>query len=152
MSKGSPRIILRIPQEVVDQIEYCITTANCSRRGEPYDVSSWIRAAIVEKIAHVKRSRKQPGKVKHVQQGKHSKLTTGNELSKQGNIKGTDDTYKAMLDELPSVFLHSDLVMPGTKAELIQMVTGAVSLLRDQDDFFSANEKNAIRRWLHKWS
>jgi hypothetical protein len=66
MSKGSPKIILRIPEELIDQIKDCVESANATRKDEPYDVSSWIRAAIAEKIAHTMRSRKQGSGIKHV--------------------------------------------------------------------------------------
>lgn len=58
MSKGSPRVTLRIPDAELQQVLACIDRANEYRRGEPYDLTSWILAAIREKMAHGKRSRR----------------------------------------------------------------------------------------------
>lgn len=56
MSQGSPRIILRLPVETVERIEALIERANLRTTVEPYTVSSWIRKAIMEKVAHLDRT------------------------------------------------------------------------------------------------
>ena len=58
MSKGSPVTPLRIPQDLLDLVRIQIDQSECYRRGEPWTLSSFIRAAILEKLAKMKRSRK----------------------------------------------------------------------------------------------
>lgn len=57
MSKGSPIVKLRLPGDLQAQVEQEIERTNCNRAAEPFTVSTWIRAAIVEKLAHARRSR-----------------------------------------------------------------------------------------------
>lgn len=58
MSKGSKVIQLRIPSKMLDVMLLALNQANERRREAPYDMSSWIRACIVEKLAHLARSKK----------------------------------------------------------------------------------------------
>lgn len=62
MSKGNPIIKLRVSREKLAEIMSAIDSANVSRREEEYHVSSWIRAAIEEKLAHLKRSKRKKEK------------------------------------------------------------------------------------------
>ena len=57
MNAGSPRIVLRLPAELIDTIDDCIASRNQQSRGQPMNRSEWIRAAINEKIAKTMRSR-----------------------------------------------------------------------------------------------
>lgn len=50
-------LALRMDRELLEAIENAVNSANVSRREEPYTVSSWLRAAIREKLAHLRRSR-----------------------------------------------------------------------------------------------
>lgn len=60
MSKGSQVIPVRIPKELLTEIEQAIQSANLTTGLEPYTVSSWIRKCVAEKLAHLKRSRRRP--------------------------------------------------------------------------------------------
>ena len=68
MSKGNPIIKLRVSREKLAEINSAIDSANVSRREEEYRISSWIRAAIEEKLAHLKRSKRKKQK-KQVDEG-----------------------------------------------------------------------------------
>lgn len=57
MSKGSPIIGLRLPPEEYQALVDAIASNNESRKESPYDFSSWIRAAIRERLAKQARSR-----------------------------------------------------------------------------------------------
>jgi len=58
MSKGTRVYTLRIDEATMEQISGNIERANEYRREVPYTLTSWILAAIREKMAHGKRSRK----------------------------------------------------------------------------------------------
>lgn len=58
MSKGSPVITLRIPQDMLDEMDSAIGSANWHSKIEPYRRASWIKAAIKQKLDHIKRSKK----------------------------------------------------------------------------------------------
>jgi len=58
MSKGNPILQVRVPAELLRQVESSIHSANLARKDRPYDLSSWIRHAIVEKLEKLKRSKK----------------------------------------------------------------------------------------------
>lgn len=60
MSKGSKIIPVRIPDELLTDLENAVKSANSTRREMPYTVSAWIRKCVEEKLAHLKRSRKRP--------------------------------------------------------------------------------------------
>ena len=57
MSKGTQIYPLRIADAMMIDIVDAIKSANKSRRGEEYNISSWIRSAIQEKIDHRRRSK-----------------------------------------------------------------------------------------------
>lgn len=57
MSKGSPVIPLRIPQTLLNEMEIVIAQRNTLTLNEPWSRSSFIVAAIREKLAHMERSR-----------------------------------------------------------------------------------------------
>lgn len=57
MSKGNPRVILRLTPKVIAHIEHAIDCANERRKEAPYDLSSWIRHAIKEKLEKLARGR-----------------------------------------------------------------------------------------------
>lgn len=56
MAKGSKIVQVRIPDKMLDAMIIALDKANERRREAPYDMSSWVRAAIVEKLAHLARS------------------------------------------------------------------------------------------------
>jgi len=56
MSKGSHKVVIRLPEELLELMSDAIIRANGSRRSEPYTLSSWIRAAVCEKLNHGRRS------------------------------------------------------------------------------------------------
>lgn len=58
MSKGSQIISVRIPDKLLVEIEKAVHSANQVNASEPYNVGSWIRKCVQEKLAHLKRSRR----------------------------------------------------------------------------------------------
>jgi hypothetical protein len=62
MSKGSPIIPIRINQIDLDRIEAAVRTTNRRRNLAPYTRSSWIMAAIQDKLDHMARSKKAKAK------------------------------------------------------------------------------------------
>jgi len=58
MSKGSPIITFRVPDDLLAEMDSAINSANWHSKIEPYRRASWIKAAIREKLAHIKRSKK----------------------------------------------------------------------------------------------
>lgn len=63
MSKGNKVVPVRFTPEELQAIAEAIESANDHTRDEPYTVSSWIRKAVKDKLAHLSRS-KRPRKVK----------------------------------------------------------------------------------------
>lgn len=55
--KGNQIVCIRMEAEFLKQIDEEIEKVNERRIGEPYDRSMFIRAAVIEKINHYKRSR-----------------------------------------------------------------------------------------------
>ena len=66
MSLGSPKIVVRVPQELLDIIEDCVAGHNLHTRGKEIGVSEWIRAAICEKVAKTRRGQKRVEPTKRV--------------------------------------------------------------------------------------
>lgn len=62
MSKGNPIIPVRVEPLMLALVEEAITAANERRREAEYTVSEWIRQAIREKLAHLRRSKNRPKK------------------------------------------------------------------------------------------
>lgn len=55
MSKGTRIYTLRIEDELAAEVFKAIDSANKRRREQPYTLTSWIKAAIREKIDHLHR-------------------------------------------------------------------------------------------------
>jgi len=68
MTDGSKRVILRLPDDVIEEIYECVSESLHARKGAPLTLSSWIRLAIVEKLAHRQRSRGRKSPVVHIEQ------------------------------------------------------------------------------------
>lgn len=62
MSKGSPRTTLRIPAELLRQIQEAIDRQSEFRRGEPWNMTTWIIAAIRERLDKQARGRRPKAK------------------------------------------------------------------------------------------
>lgn len=60
MAKGNKVVPVRIDNLLLGIMKYEINLANRYRRGQPFDMSSFIRQAIIDKINHRERSRKKP--------------------------------------------------------------------------------------------
>lgn len=58
MSKGSPIVLLRVKQEVLDQIDAAVARSVDTRHDEPYTRSSWIMSAILAKLDHPARAKR----------------------------------------------------------------------------------------------
>lgn len=63
MSKGNRVIQFRITEEAYDLMDLARRVRNMVSANEPQDMSAWVRAAVMEKLAHLRRAREQ-GKVK----------------------------------------------------------------------------------------
>lgn len=57
MSKGSPRVTVRIPRPILAKMEATIKRRNFYTSQEPWDLSAFILLCVVEKLAHMERSR-----------------------------------------------------------------------------------------------
>ena len=81
MSAGNRITLVRLSEPMEAEIYAALRAANITRRLEPYDKSSWIRAAIQEKLNHLKRSKaKKRSKLLLQYQGEEYELDT---LSRQ---------------------------------------------------------------------
>jgi hypothetical protein len=56
MSRGSPIVPIRIPVDLLAQVDAYVARSAHTRPGEPYTRSSWIIKAIEDRIAHARRS------------------------------------------------------------------------------------------------
>lgn len=57
MNKGTKKYAVRIPDDMLDEIMDVISSANKTRKGEPYTLSSWLRDAVLYKLAALERGR-----------------------------------------------------------------------------------------------
>jgi len=64
MSRGSPKIVVRVSAELLQQLDLDLATRNENTRHELWERSDWVRAAIREKLDHRRRSRGRTRKVK----------------------------------------------------------------------------------------
>jgi hypothetical protein len=60
MSRGSPRVCIRLQPDLLAAVQSAVSRANASRREEPYDLTSWITHAIQVKLDHLRRSQRRP--------------------------------------------------------------------------------------------
>lgn len=75
MSKGSPIVPVRIPQSLLHEISQCIDRRNLWTLREEWTTSSFVIAAIREKIAKMERSRrKRPRSIKRGSQNMTSTI------------------------------------------------------------------------------
>lgn len=58
MSKGSPIVQVRVPADLLEEINNSIASCNENRQGEPYTLSSWILTAVHERLNKLARSSK----------------------------------------------------------------------------------------------
>lgn len=58
MSKGSPIVALRVPQEMLDILKVELVSVNQNKVGLKYDLSLFILTAVAEKLCHLERGRK----------------------------------------------------------------------------------------------
>jgi hypothetical protein len=57
MTKGNPKLIVRVPGQLIDEMRLAIAQRNRRTRDEPWVMSDFVRVAIRDKLAHIKRSR-----------------------------------------------------------------------------------------------
>lgn len=57
MSKGSPVVTLRVPEEELARLDAAILACNSRRKGTPWSRTDFIMAAVREKLAKMARSR-----------------------------------------------------------------------------------------------
>jgi hypothetical protein len=69
MSKGSRIIGVRVPKELEVQVEESVKNSKTYRFKGPHTLSSWIIAAIEEKLAHQRRSNRKKRTVKQLTNG-----------------------------------------------------------------------------------
>jgi hypothetical protein len=60
MSRGSPRVCIRLQPDLLAAVQSALSRANESRREEAYDLTSWITHAIQQKLDHLRRSQRRP--------------------------------------------------------------------------------------------
>ena len=58
MSKGSPIISVRIPEPILAKLDKAMDRINTRRKDMPYTRHAFILAAIMDKLAHIERSRR----------------------------------------------------------------------------------------------
>jgi len=58
MSRGSKIVPVRIPDEMLAEVQEAVDSQNFHTKGVPLRVSEWIRKCIEVKLKHLKRSRK----------------------------------------------------------------------------------------------
>jgi len=63
MSKGSPIVAFRMSSVMMGDLELAVEKANKQNRDEPYTLSSWVKKAVMEKLAHLKRSGRKTAKL-----------------------------------------------------------------------------------------
>jgi hypothetical protein len=61
MSKGSKKVVIRLPDGLDDLVKGIVLTTNAVKGAKKYTLSSWIRKAICEKLNHLKRSKRSKG-------------------------------------------------------------------------------------------
>ena len=57
MNDGNPRVILRMPQKILDLVKAEVDRSKLHRKSGGFDRSSWIRQAVIDKLRHSARSR-----------------------------------------------------------------------------------------------
>ena len=57
MSKGSPIVPIRVPAELLVEVDRYVSESADSRKGEPWSRSSFIVTAIRDKLFHLERGR-----------------------------------------------------------------------------------------------
>ena len=58
MSKGTPRVVIRLADQVVQEIELAIARRNLWSREVPWTLSDFLRVAIAEKLQKMARCRR----------------------------------------------------------------------------------------------
>lgn len=57
MSRGSPIISLRVPEDLLRDVQIVVHQTGAKCQGEPWNLTSWILQAIRDKLAHQQRAR-----------------------------------------------------------------------------------------------
>lgn len=57
-SKGSPRVTVRLGHDLHDRIVSQITASYFTTTAEPPDISQWIRKACLQRLDHLRRSKR----------------------------------------------------------------------------------------------
>jgi len=55
MNAGSPKIVVRFPEEVMDEIAAVVAKLNLHPTRAPYTLSSWVRKCVMYELAHLNR-------------------------------------------------------------------------------------------------
>lgn len=58
MSLGTPRYTFRLPEELMDEVKERTELRNLTARGRAWEISDFVRIAIVEKLNKMERSQK----------------------------------------------------------------------------------------------
>lgn len=58
MSRGSPRVTVRLKPLLLEEIRKAMESANYNRQESPYTISDWIVACIIDRLKHLERARK----------------------------------------------------------------------------------------------
>jgi hypothetical protein len=91
MSKGNYVIHTRLAPDVLENVMAAIVSANKTRRTEPYDLSSWVRAAIQAKLDHTRRAKRKPKPKETTNDQLETIPGTSHELDRIENGRTTQD-------------------------------------------------------------
>lgn len=69
MGKGSVRMAVRFPGDLLERVEAAIARRNAVSVEEPQSVAEWIRAAIEAKLRHNARGGKRPSRARMAAEG-----------------------------------------------------------------------------------
>lgn len=57
MTVGNPKLIVRVPRELIAEVKEAIRRRNLRSREEPWVISDFVRIALRDKLHHMQRSR-----------------------------------------------------------------------------------------------
>jgi len=92
--KGSPIITMRLPPEILEAVQEACERSNGTRTEEPYTVSSFIRACIIERFEKYARARA----------ARQKKVKGATPIVLPGEALNTQPVTEQTIDALESLF------------------------------------------------
>jgi hypothetical protein len=92
MSKGTPLVVIRVPEDLKIEVEAVIEHRNWNSREEPWSFSDFVRIALREKIAKMARCRGKSLEGKKVGPPAESRPAGSREASRYTNIPSKAET------------------------------------------------------------